>query len=144
MIEVRACSSADAPAVGALLGELGYEASAGAVAERMQQLNSTGSDPMFLAHQRSQALGLIALHRCWMIQYDKPVMRITALVVDHRSRRCGVGSLLIEHAQRWANQAGCGLVELTSALDRTEAHTFYRKLGFEPNSLRFRKPLTGR
>jgi hypothetical protein len=32
-------------------------------------------------------------------------------------------------------------VELTSALNRTEAHAFYRELGFEPSSLRFGKVL---
>jgi hypothetical protein len=41
----------------------------------------------------------------------------------------------------WAEESGCELVELTSALNRTEAHAFYRELGFETNSLRFRKVL---
>jgi len=74
-----------------------------------------------------------------MLQYAKPVMRITALVVDRRSRRRGIGRLLVAHALSWADQAGCQLVELTSALNRAEAHAFYRSLGFEQNSLRFRK-----
>ena len=76
-----------------------------------------------------------------MIQYEKSVMRITALVVHHRTRRRGIGRLLIDHALRWAEQAGCELVELTSALDRADAHAFYRNLGFESNSIRFRKLL---
>jgi GNAT superfamily N-acetyltransferase len=76
-----------------------------------------------------------------MLQYEKPVVRITALVVDRRSRRRGIGRVLIEQALSWADQAGCELVELTSGLDRTEAHAFYRGLGFESNSLRFRKSL---
>jgi len=49
--------------------------------------------------------------------------------------------LLIDQALRWAEQRGCEFVELTSALNRAEAHAFYRDLGFEPNSLRFRKSL---
>ena len=141
MIEVRPCSPADAAAVSALLTDLGYEVSAAAATERVQRLSATGADPTFLAYENSQPLGLIALHRCEMIQYDRPVVRITALVVDHHSRRRGIGRLLIEYALGWADQAGCRLVELTSALDRAEAHAFYRNLGFEPSSLRFRKPL---
>jgi len=49
--------------------------------------------------------------------------------------------MLIDHALRWAEQRGCELIELTSALNRAEAHGFYRNLGFEANSLRFRKSL---
>jgi GNAT superfamily N-acetyltransferase len=76
-----------------------------------------------------------------MIQYRSPVTRITALVVHQRARRRGIGRLLIDHALRWAEQKGCELVELTSALSRAEAHAFYGDLGFEANSLRFRKSL---
>ena len=48
---------------------------------------------------------------------------------------------LIDYALCWARCDGCELVELTSALDRSEAHAFYRDLGFAANSLRFRKLL---
>lgn len=141
MIEIRPSTLTDALAVSALLEELGYKVSPEAAAARLQRLNATGSDPTFVAYESRRPLGLIALHRCRMIQYEKSVMRITALVVHHRTRRRGIGRLLIDHALRWAEQAGCELVELTSALDRTDAHAFYRNLGFEPNSMRFRKSL---
>ena len=141
MIEVRLCTTEDAAAVSALLAELGYEVSPEAAAERMRRLNENASDPTFIAGEDGQPLGLIALHRCHMIQYRTPVVRITALVVHHRARRRGIGRLLIDHALGWAEQTGCQLVELTSALNRAEAHAFYRKLGFEPNSLRFRKTI---
>ena len=143
MIEIRPCMPEDAAAVTALLGQLGYEASSQAAAERVRQLNATGSDPTFVAAENGQPLGLIALHRCRMIQYRAPVARITALVVDQWARRRGIGRLLIDRALRWAEEGGCEFVELTSALNRAEAHAFYRELGFETNSLRFRKLLGG-
>lgn len=143
MIEVRPCAPEDAAAVRALLGEFGYEVSPQAAGERVRRLNETGSDPTFFAGEDGRPLNLIALHRCHMIQYRTPVTRITALVVHHRARRRGIGRLLIDHALRWAEQSGCELVELTSALNRAEAHAFYRDVGFEPNSLRFRKSLGG-
>jgi hypothetical protein len=89
VIEVRPCAPEDAAAVAALLAELGYEVSSQAAAEGVRRLNTTGSDPTFIAGEDSQPLGLIALHRCYMIQYPTPVMRITALVVHHRARRVG-------------------------------------------------------
>ena len=76
-----------------------------------------------------------------MLQYPSPIVRVTALVVDRRARRRGVGKLLMQHAEQVGSAAGCEFVELTSAMDRAEAHAFYRNIGYEPNSLRFRKPL---
>jgi hypothetical protein len=143
MIEIRPCTLGDAHAVSSLLEELGYKMSREVAAENLRRLDATGSDPTFVACESDRPLGLIALHRCRMIQYEEPVVRITALVVDHRTRRRGIGQLLIEHALRWAEQAGCQMAELTSAVDRTDAHAFYRSLDFEPNSLRFRKLLRG-
>ena len=143
MIEVRPCTPEDAATVSTLLGELGYEITQEAAAERLRRLNETRCDATFIASQDGQALGLIALHRCHMIQYPAAVARITALAVDQRARRRGIGRVLVDHALRWAEQRGCELVELTSALNRVEAHAFYRDLGFEPNPLRFRKSLGG-
>jgi ribosomal protein S18 acetylase RimI-like enzyme len=78
-----------------------------------------------------------------MLQYASPILRVTALVVDRRARRRGVGKLLMERAEQIGSAAGCEFVELTSAMDRAEAHAFYRNIGYEPNSLRFRKSLVG-
>jgi GNAT superfamily N-acetyltransferase len=140
-IEIRTCLPEDATTVSALLGELGYQVSARRVAEHIRQLSLTGSDPIFLAVVDGQVLGLIALHICRMLQYAASVMRVTALVVDSRARRRGVGKRLMKHAEHVAAAAGCEAVELTSAMGRAEAHAFYRSIGYEPNSLRFRKML---
>ena len=143
MIQIRACTPKDATAVGALLGELGYEVSAKQAAEHIRQLTVTGSDPIFLAVADGEVRGLVALHISRMLQYAAPVVRVTALVVDGRARRRGVGKRLMEHAEHLAAAAGCGAVELTSALGRAEAHAFYRSIGYEASSLRFRKTLDG-
>jgi ribosomal protein S18 acetylase RimI-like enzyme len=143
VIEIRPCTPEDAAEVSALLEDLGYELSSETAAERVQRLNATGSDPVFIACEDRRPLGLAALHSCSMIQYRRPVARITALIVHRQARRRGIGRLLIRHALLWAEQSGCELVELTSALNRTAAHAFYRRLGFESNSLRFRKLLSG-
>ena len=127
--------------VSVLLEELGYQVSVRQAVEHIRELSKTESDPIFLAVADGQVLGLIALHRCRMLQYATPVMRVTALVVDSRARRCGAGKLLMQHAEHLAAAAGCEAIELTSAVGRTEAHAFYRSLGYDASSLRFRKVL---
>jgi GNAT superfamily N-acetyltransferase len=141
MMEIRACTPDDSAAVSTLLGELGYIVSIRQAAEQVAELSKTGADPIFLALADGQVLGLLALHLCRMLQYPNPIARVTALVVDRRARRRGVGKLLMQHAEQVGSAAGCEFVELTSAMDRAEAHAFYRSIGYEPNSLRFRKPL---
>jgi ribosomal protein S18 acetylase RimI-like enzyme len=139
MTEIRACTPDDAIAVSALLGELGYPVSPQQAAENIRQLDETGSDPILLAVSEGRVAGVLAGHFCRMLQYGKPVMRVTALVVDREARRRGIGKLLMEHAEELAAARGCDFIELTSAITRAEAHAFYRSLGYEANSLRFRK-----
>ena len=143
MIEIRPCTPDDAIAISTLLGELGYTVSIEQATEQIAELSRTGSDPIVLAVVNGQVLGLLASHLCLMLQYPSPILRVTALVVDGRARRHGVCKLLMEHAEQMGSAAGCEFVELTSAMDRAEAHAFYRGIGYEPNSLRFRKPLVG-
>ena len=141
MIKIRACAPEDAIAVSALLGELGYSVSPEYAAENIRQLGETGSDPIFLAVSEGWVAGLVACHFCKMLQYDKPVMRVTALVVDRQVRRRGTAKLLMQHVEQLAAARGCDFVELTSAIRRRDAHAFYRAIGYSGNSLRFRKAL---
>lgn len=46
----------------------------------------------------------------------------------HRSK--GYGGAMLEWAIGVAREHGCGLVQLTSNKARTDAHRFYRRLGF--------------
>lgn len=119
--------------------ELGYPVSIPLAAEQIRELAATGADPILLAETDGTVVALLASHRCRMLQYAKPVMRVTALVVGRSARRRGLGRLLMEHAERMAVAQGCEFVELTSAADRADAHAFYRSIGYEANSLRFRK-----
>jgi ribosomal protein S18 acetylase RimI-like enzyme len=141
MIEIRPCTSDDAVAVSTLSGELGYAVSVRQAREQLTELRKTGTDPIFLAIADGQAAGLVSLHLYRILQYTSPIVRVTTLVVDRRARRRGVGKLLMEHAEQMGSAAGCEFVELTSAIDRTEARAFYHNIGYDSNSLRFRKLL---
>ncbi len=59
---------------------------------------------------------------------------------DCRGR--GVGSTLLRAAISRARDLGCYRVQLTSNLQRPDAHRFYERLGFTPSHLGFKLPLT--
>ena len=67
---------------------------------------------------------------------------LTMLVVHERARGKGIGRMMVHEAEEWAVRCGASAISLTSALRRTEAHDFYRQLGYEHNGVRLAKVLT--
>jgi len=141
MIDLRPPRPGDEKQVGLLLRQLGYDVSGEEVQARLSELAGRRSDPVLLAVDGSQVLGLVALHWTTMLQAPNPVARITTLVVRDKARGQGIGRRLVEAASVLARQAGCGVLELTTALHRADAHAFYRSIGFEASSLRLHRAL---
>ncbi len=56
-------------------------------------------------------------------------------------RDCGIGTRLIDAAEKLARERNCYRVQLTSRNVRDDAHRFYRRLGFEQTSQGFKKIL---
>ncbi|HEV2546456.1 MAG TPA: GNAT family N-acetyltransferase [Stellaceae bacterium] len=126
-----------------LLRELGYDVPAEAAAVRLKALAESGNDAVYLCLPTGNTvpLGLIAVHWAQMLHLAAPSARIAALVVSEKARRQRVGERLIAHAAEAARRAGCGSLELTTALHRDGAHAFYRALGFTEKSRHFQRPL---
>ena len=55
----------------------------------------------------------------------------TRLVVSENARRQGIGRALVTRAEDWASEHGYTEVRLRSGLHRTEAHEFYKSIGYE-------------
>lgn len=68
---------------------------------------------------------------------------IVALRVRDDRRGDGLGHELVRHAIAIARERGCGLVQLTSNLRRTDAHCFHASLGFERSHAGFKLTLDG-
>ena len=60
---------------------------------------------------------------------------LEAVRVRTDRRGNGVGAELLGWAIDEARRRGCGLVQLTTDLTRTDAHRFYRRLGFQPSHI---------
>ncbi len=78
----------------------------------------------------------MALHRTQMLHVEGETARITALVVAPEARRQGIASALVARAREWS--AGCAVLELTTGVQRKDAHTFYIREGFVSNAIRFK------
>jgi GNAT superfamily N-acetyltransferase len=137
-VVIRDATPADAAAIAALIGELGYPtAAAHDVARRIELLSVQREPP--LAAEADGLAGVLTWHVTPVLHRAGPVGRVTMLVVASAWRGRGVGRALVEAAEvrMWA--LGCAMIEVTSNLRREDAHAFYDKLGFERTSYRFSK-----
>jgi GNAT superfamily N-acetyltransferase len=140
-LTIRDACPGDAEALVALVGQLGYPTSADAVRERVERLSSSDTDRLVVAELDGEIVGLASLHTSLSIAYDSPAAKLSAIVVDERHRRGGIGQALVEEMEREAERQGCYLVFLTTAGRREGAHAFYERIGFEETGRRFSKRL---
>ncbi len=132
--------AADGAAIAALLGQLGYETEASAVAPRLERLVIVG-DRVVVAELDDEVVGLAYLHASPTIEHERPAAKIGALVVDEPHRGEGIGRALVEAMEAEARARRCALLFLTTGVGREGAHAFYARVGLEETGKRFTKSL---
>src|SRR5262249_20867070 len=110
---IRNARPDDAPALAALLEELGFPAPAAAVAERLAALLGA-AEAVLVAARDGEVLGLLTAHVTPVLHRPTPVGRLTALVVAARARRRGIGRALVGAAERVLAARGCAIIKVTS------------------------------
>lgn len=138
---IREAVAGDAEAVGALLAQLGYPAAGHDVAGRIERHRRSETDLLLVAEADGAVAGLASLHVSIALEYEGSVGKLSAIVVDEQRRGRGIGRALVEAIEREARARACELVFLTTATRRSDAHAFYRALGFEETGRRFAKRL---
>lgn len=119
----------DAPAVAALVTQLGYNASAEEVRGRLARLLPRPDQRFIVAEIDGRLIGWLHVD---VVEYidSEAYAHIGGLVVDRDQRRQGIGAALIAEAEAWARKQGCALIRLRSSATRTAAHRFYESLGY--------------
>lgn len=138
--KLREAKPADAQRLAELIHFLGHEISEKQVRKNLASLKKSGETPI-VATVEKRVVGLIGLHRMTTIHRPAPVGRIPVLVVAEEAQGLGLGRMLVDAAEQWCRKQGCQIIEVTSNDRRTQAHAFYRHLGYERTSLRFFKKL---
>jgi GNAT superfamily N-acetyltransferase len=138
---VRPATHADAPAIAALLDQLGYPTSPEAIPTRLAALDAQGGIVFVALTEQACIVGLASGARHATLHADGEVAYITALVADANARRRGVGRTLVVALERWAAAHGCSRLSVTSAEHRADAHAFYPQCGFPYTGRRFTKKL---
>lgn len=131
MIEIvlRPATLCDAPGIAALLPDLGYPATVEAVERRLTRLAEWPDNAVLVAERDGELVGLCHIQGVPLLASDG-YAEVQALVVAADARRQGIGGSLVRAALAWAGERGYTRVRLRSGLHRTDAHRFYRSLGF--------------
>ena len=142
-MRIREAGSADAPAMSALLTELGYPADLARVAARVEELERDPASLLLVAEADGDVVGLASATTIPLLHEDGRWCRLSALVVTEERRRGGAGRRLVEEVEARARARGCRYLEVTSGErpERAAAHAFYEALGLEQVSKRYLKEL---
>lgn len=141
MATIRDATDADSRQICALLGELGYPAREDEIPPRLAELRRDPRATVFVAELEGRVVGVATAHVISGIHTTPPVGMLTALVVGESARGRGVGRELVAHAESWVRERGAIKISLTSALHRTQAHAFYKRLGYDHTGVRLARPL---
>jgi len=145
LVNTRPARAADAPAIAALVAQLGYDTAPSDVADRLARLLARSDHRFVAAEGDGQLLGWVHVELSESVDVGSLAV-IAGLVVDRAHRRQGVGAALMAEAEAWARQQGCPLMRLRSSATRTPAHRFYEGLGYRnvKTQYSFVKPLDAR
>ncbi|SDF69548.1 GNAT family N-acetyltransferase [Sporolituus thermophilus] len=136
---IRPAAEGDLPAIFALYGEL---------AKAYDQKDDSGEawreawqdkrQHILVAERDGEIVGTLT---CIVIPNlghgGQPWAALTNVVVAAAHRGQGIGTALMAEASRLAKAANCYKIVLSSNLVRTEAHEFYRRLGWRQTHIGF-------
>ncbi len=141
-ISIREFQENDLSRVAELCGQLGYPATVDDVKSRYQSIRKLKDHAVLVAEYRGNVVGWIHLY-CYATLGSEPRTELGGLVVDSTVRGQGIGKQLMEAAENWSLLQGKKKIRFSSRMQRTEAHEFYKKLGYhvEKSSYIFAKDL---
>ena len=129
-MQIREITLDDAAEAAALSGELGYPASAEAIAQRIQAVAVRPDRAVYVAHFNGKLLGWIDVSVVDHLQ-SGAYAEIGGLVVASGHRSLGIGKKLVERAETWAAERGFPKMLVRSQIAREAAHRFYLREGYE-------------
>jgi len=142
---IRAAIPGDAPALGLLATELGYPTDAAETGARLGKVLDSDCHAVLVAETESPAIiGWVHVFGTVRVESD-PFAELGGLVVAEIWRARSVGAQLVASAERWALDNGYHKLRIRSREERSEAHGFFRRLGFvgRKTQLVFERQLAG-
>lgn len=127
---LRPACAGDAPAIEALLSQLGYSGSDSFLAARIEQLLAHPDAVLLVGEWSGRVVAVISLHYVAQLALRGDFARISYFCIETAARGHGIGRRIAQHCEMLARARGCDRMELHCHSRRVDAHRFYEKLGY--------------
>lgn len=141
MMTIRVAKRTDIQAINRLNTQtLQHEYPLKEAEERLAYILSSPTNQLFVKESHDQVVGYIQLSE-YICTYGPALMNVLGLAVDEAFQYQGIGKELLKHSEQWAKEQGAQGLRLNSGIERTEAHRFYRHVGYKEikKQINFRK-----
>lgn len=127
---VRAARPDDGDSMAALAVQLGYHCTGAEVRRRLDEMSDPARFGVFVAVlPEGKVVGWVGVYLYRAIELEA-LAEINGLVVEETLRSQGMGKVLLQAAEDWAQRAGCVAISVHSNATRERAHHFYLNNGF--------------
>ena len=142
-ITLREACLEDAGVLAELMTALGYPSAPADMTLRLERILPHPDYKTLVAVATGEVVGAVGMIKNWLWEENGCFVRVQALVVKPGYRQAGIGKLLMEAAQQWADSHEALQISLTSSHrpERAAAHRFYPSLGYELTSSGYKKRL---
>ena len=111
------------------------------VIETYEKMKGDDRYRTFVAEVDSAVVGFVTTVETLAIDHPNGYMKVNGLAVLPAFQRCGIGKMLMERVEELARERNSSLIGLASGIQRTGAHEFYERLGYQKLSFWFRKEI---
>lgn len=130
-MKIRIANLSDSKAIQKLNSiELHYDYPLEDTTKKLELILSLDWQIIYVAEIDGQVAGYVQAHK-YIGTFGDLFVNIMGLAVSKDFQRNGVGKALMFAAENWAQEIGAEGVRLNSGSERTEAHKFYEKIGYD-------------
>ncbi|MFH1750339.1 MAG: GNAT family N-acetyltransferase [Candidatus Micrarchaeota archaeon] len=143
MVEIRVATMDDFEGILPLFGQLQPKIplEKGKIRTFFQEMLASPNHMAWIANLDGEIVGYMdVVFRAYHFAFGFTA-RIETTIVDDEHRRKGVATLLLKECEKEAANRGCRIIELDSAMERTQAHQFYETNGYSKRGYLFWKKI---
>ena len=112
--------------------EMGYEYPTEDTKKQLSQLLNDCTHKIYVATIEDKVVGYVHGNN-YNLLYAPPLKNIMGIAVSSNFRKNGIGKMLLDQVEKWAQDTGAYGVRLVSGATRTGAHRFYISCGYNEN-----------